>query len=94
MDEARVQRGFEAIDQLYGSTTRQRNEAAFLALRAADTTAAQALFARIGNDWSAAVWRSKARFDASRTGQPLGGVLPVGPATANDDQSDGASPGR
>ncbi len=94
MDEARLQRGFAAIDQLYGSTTRQRNEAAFLALRAADTTAAQTLFARIGNDWSAAVWGSKARFDASRTGQPLGGVFPVGPAAANDDQSDGASGGR
>ena len=81
MDEARVQRGFVALDQLYGSTNRERNEAAFLALRAGDTAAAQGLFTRIGNDWSEAVWSSKARFDASRTGQPVGGVPPVGPAT-------------
>lgn len=80
MDEARVQRGFTALDQLYGSTNLERNEAAFLALRAGDTATAQELFTRIGNDWSAPVWRSKARFDASRTGQPVGGVPPVGPA--------------
>ena len=93
LDEARVQRGFAALDQLYGSTNRERNEAAFLALRSADTAAAQALFARIGNDWSAAVWRSKARFDASRTGQPVGGVLPVGPVTAGAEEGAVASPG-
>jgi hypothetical protein len=93
MDEARVQRGFAALDQMYGSTNRERNEAAFLALRAGDTTAAQALFARIGNDWAAAVWRSKARFDASRTGQPVGGVLPVGPVPAGVDQGNAANAG-
>jgi len=93
MDEGRLQRGFAALDQLYGSTNRQRNEAAFLALRAADTAVAQALFARIGNDWSATVWRSKARFDASRTGKPVGGVLPVRPVTPGLDQPDEANPG-
>ncbi len=92
MDETRVQRGFAALDQLYGSTNRERNEAAFLAVRAGDVSTAQALFARIGNDWSGAVWRSKARFDATRTGQPVGGVLPVGPVTAQADQGVVASP--
>ena len=87
MDEGRAQRGFAALDQLYGSTTREENEAAFLAVRAGDTAAAQALFARIGNDWSARVWRSKARFDASRTGQAVGNVLPVGPGVAAVDQN-------
>ena len=86
MNETRVQRGFTAVDQLYGSTNRQRNEAAFLALRAGDTATAQTLFARIGNDWSENVWGSKARFDASRTGQPIGGVMPVTAETGNTER--------
>ena len=89
MDEARIQRGFAALDQLYGSTSRERNQAAFLAVRAGDTAAAQILFAQIGNDWSSTVWRSKARFDASRTGQTIGNVQPLGPglpAAGQDDQ--------
>jgi hypothetical protein len=90
--ETREQQGFAALDQLYGSTNRERNEAAFLALRAGDTTAAQALFARIGNDWSASVWRSKARFDASRTGQPVGGVMPIAPEPTGLDQGAAADP--
>lgn len=81
MDEARIQRGFLSLDQLYGATNRERNIAAFLALRAGDTETAQQLFARIGNDWAAGVWGSKARFDASRTGQPVGNVQPIGPPT-------------
>ena len=89
LSEAREERGFTALDQMYGSTNRERNEAAFLALRAGDTATAQGLFARIGNDWSSTVWGSKARFDASRTGQPVGEVPPVGmanvvPATSGD----------
>ena len=85
MDEARIQKAFLALEQLYGSTNRQRNEAAFLALRAGDRSTAQTLFSKIGNDWSEAVWRSKARFDASRTGQPLGGVEPVGQAGTSSE---------
>ena len=77
LNEARVQKGFAALEQLYGSTNRQRNEAAFLAVRAGDTAAAQAMFARIGEDWSATVWQSKARFDATRTGQTIGNVEPL-----------------
>jgi hypothetical protein len=92
LEEARVQRGFTALDQLYGSTNRERNEAAFLAARAGDTAAAQALFARIGNDWAASVWGSKARFDASRTGQPVGGVQPVGPSAASVGQPAPSNP--
>lgn len=81
MEEARVQRGFVALSQLYGYTNGYLNSAAFMALRAGDTATAQQLFKKIGDDWFAGVWGSKARFDASRTGQPVGGVLPVGPVT-------------
>jgi len=64
---------------------------AYLALRAGDTETAQQLFGRIGNNWDESVWRSKALFDASRTGQPVGGVKPLrvdspgtGTSSAND----------
>jgi hypothetical protein len=73
----RVQRGFAAIEQLYGSTSHQRNVMAYLALRAGDTATARAMFARIGDDWSQSVWRTKVLYDASRTGQAIAGVDPV-----------------
>jgi hypothetical protein len=51
----RVQRGFAAIELLYGSTNYERNVMAYLALRSGDASAAQKLFVRIGNDWSESV---------------------------------------
>jgi hypothetical protein len=87
----RVRQGFSALDQLYGSTNRQRNALAYLALRAGDTPTAQQIFTRIGDDWDESVWKTKALFDASRTGQTVGGTRPLradgaagGTATAND----------
>ncbi len=67
----RVQRGFAAIESLYGSTNHERNVMAYLAVRGGDTATAQQLFARIGNDWSESVWKTKAAFDAARTGQTV-----------------------
>jgi hypothetical protein len=67
-----VQRGFVAIESLYGSTNHERNVMAYLALRSGDAATAQQLFARIGNDWSEPVWKTKAAFDAGRTGQAVG----------------------
>lgn len=73
----RVRQGFLALDRLHGTTNVQRNAMAFLALRAGDTRTAQQLFAKIGDDWVWGVWHSKARFEASRMGRPVGGVPPV-----------------
>ena len=67
----RAQRGFAAIESLYGSTSHERNVMAFLALRSGDAATAQRLFARIGNDWSESVWKTKAAFDAARTGKAI-----------------------
>jgi hypothetical protein len=64
----RVQRGFAAVESLYGSTNGQRNVMAYLALHRGDNATAQQLFARIGNDWSKAVWKTKEAFDAGRSG--------------------------
>ena len=63
----RVQRGFTAMESLYGATNHQRNVMAYLAVRSGDTATAQQLFARIGNDWSQSVWKTKAAFDAAGT---------------------------
>ena len=68
----RMQQGFAAIESLYGSTSHQRNVMAFLALRNGDSATAQQQFARIGNDWSESVWKTKAAFDAARTGNAVG----------------------
>jgi hypothetical protein len=62
----RVQQGFAAIESLYGSTSHERNVMAYLALRSGDAATAQQLFARIGNDWSESVWKTKPAFDAGR----------------------------
>ncbi len=78
----RVHRGYAALKQLYGTNNFERNAFAFLALRAGDVQTAQQAFARIGDDWDQSVWRSKARFDASRTGQAIAGVQPVQPEKA------------
>lgn len=74
---ARVRQGYFALQQLYGTNNYQRNAMAYLALQAGDTQTAQQMFRQIGNDWDQAVWRSKARFDASRIGQSLGTTQPV-----------------
>ncbi|MGB6310528.1 MAG: hypothetical protein WBF89_22325 [Steroidobacteraceae bacterium] len=78
MSWPRVQEGFASIEQLYGSTNYQRNAMAYLALRAGDAATAKQLFARIGNDWDHDVWKTKARFDASRTGEAIANIEPVG----------------
>jgi hypothetical protein len=81
----RVKQGFSALDQLHGSTNYQRNAMAYMALRAGDAETAQQMFTRIGNDWEQSVWRSKAFFDASRTGKAVGNTQPL--------RADGAAPG-
>jgi Domain of unknown function (DUF4034) len=83
MSWPRVQRGFAALEQLYGSTNYQRNVMAFLALRAGDEQSAQQAFQRIGNNWNQNVWKSKERFDASRTGQTIAATKPI--TTVTDD---------
>jgi hypothetical protein len=74
----RVRRGFAATESLYRSTNHERNVMAFLAVRSGDTTTAQQLFARIGNDWNQSVWKTKAAFDAARTGNAVAASTAAG----------------
>jgi hypothetical protein len=62
----RVKLGFAALERLYGSTNDLRNRMAFMAVRQKDSAFAQQMFARIGNDWSSAVWGMKERFDSAK----------------------------
>jgi len=79
MSWGRVRQGFFALQQLYGVNNYQLNAFAFLALRAGDAQSAQLAFSQIGDDWNGMVWRSKARFDASRTGKAISDIQPVQP---------------
>ncbi len=67
----RVKLGFAALEKLYGSTNRELNALAFMALRAGDTEFAQQLFARIGDDWDQNVWHTKERFETSKSSLSL-----------------------
>jgi hypothetical protein len=63
----RVKQGFTSLQQLYGVTNYQRNALAFMAVRQQeDREFAQQLFARLGDNWSERVWRSKDKFDRSK----------------------------
>jgi hypothetical protein len=73
----RIRQGYSALDQQYGTTNRERNMMAWLAIRTGDKETAQQLFARIGNDWDESVWKTKVRFDASRTGKAIGDTKPL-----------------
>lgn len=91
MSWPRVAQGFAALEQLYGSTNYERNVMAYMALRAGDVATATQLFARIGNDWDQSVWKSKARYDASRTGRAIADVQPVHADVSRTNNSSGSS---
>lgn len=63
----RVKQGFASLEQLYGSTSFERNAMAFMAVRQGDQQFAQQLFARIGDDWSERVWRRREKFEDAKT---------------------------
>jgi hypothetical protein len=67
----RVKQGFAALERLYGSTNRELNALAFMAVRQGDSEFAQQLFARIGDDWDQNVWRGKERFESSKSSLSL-----------------------
>ena len=89
---SRVQRGFAAIESLYKSTNHERNVMAYLALRSGDAATAQQLFARIGNDWSASVWKTKAAFDSGRIGSAAGNSTKSSGDVVTIIRTDGGSP--
>ncbi len=67
----REKQGFAALEQLYGTTNHLLNAMAFMAVRQGDRTYAQQIFSRIGDNWDEEVWRSKERFNNSKTSLSL-----------------------
>lgn len=61
-----VKQGFAALEQLYGSTNREVNAAAYMAVRERDREFAQQLFTRIGDNWDESVWHTKEIFNRSK----------------------------
>ncbi len=66
LDWPRLQRGYEALGQLYGATKLDQNLFARMAYRYHDAEVAKRQFAQIGDKWSRSVWKTEARFNKAR----------------------------
>jgi hypothetical protein len=62
----RIQRGFEALKRQRGTSFEALNLLGRAAVKNRDPMVADRLFARIGDQWSEEVWRSRQRFESSR----------------------------
>jgi hypothetical protein len=62
----RIQRGFEALKRQRGTSFEAMNLLTRAAVKNRDPMVADRLFARIGDQWSEEVWRSRQRFESSR----------------------------
>lgn len=63
---ARILKGYEAVERLYGTNNFEHNTIALLALRVGDRQTARQAFKKIGDNWDPDVWGSKEPFNAAR----------------------------
>ncbi|HLJ88310.1 MAG TPA: hypothetical protein VKZ53_15935 [Candidatus Angelobacter sp.] len=66
MSWPRLLRGYQTLEELYGTTPAQRNMVAYMALTARDTKTAQKMFDQIGENWDEKTWRSYENFESAR----------------------------
>jgi hypothetical protein len=66
MSWPRIQKGFAAVNELYGTSTSDLNELAHFATRAMDRGVAAKLFMEIGEDWDKGTWGTRRYFESSR----------------------------
>jgi len=66
LDWPRLQRGYDALGQMYGITKADLNLFARMAYRYHDAEVGKRLFAQIGDKWSRNVWKTEARFNKAR----------------------------
>jgi hypothetical protein len=59
----RIQEGYAALVELYGTSARQMNRFAYMAIKMNDADSAQRMFARIGEGWDKETWRTRKYFD-------------------------------
>jgi hypothetical protein len=62
----RIQKGYAAEEELYGTSNYKLNQFAHLAIRAEDQPVALQAFLHIGSKWSKDVWKSRAYFASCR----------------------------
>lgn len=62
----KIQLGYAALEELYGTSMIKLNQYACLAVLQNDMTLAQQLFARIGDDWDESTWKTKKYFDSCK----------------------------
>jgi hypothetical protein len=62
----KIQKGYEALDQLYGVSTLKRNRFAYMAYLAADRAVTQKVLLQAGDDWDKQTWGSKDHFEDVR----------------------------
>jgi tetratricopeptide (TPR) repeat protein len=73
---SRIQEGFAALEEFYRVTPLKLNRFAMLAAAYGDKAVAAKTFLRIGPNWDASVWGSRARFEAERNWAGLPASLP------------------
>ena len=62
----RIQRGYAALDQLYGVSNLKRNRFAYMAYLAPDGPVAGEVLTQIGDNWDKEIWGSNERFESIR----------------------------
>lgn len=66
MSWPRIQEGYKALTQLYGTSRLKENRFAYMAYLAKDKTVARDVFTRIGADWEPTLWRKRQSFETVR----------------------------
>ena len=66
MSWEKIQQGYAAEEELYGTSIHKLNEFAHLAIRAEDRPVALPLFVRIGDNWDKDTWKTRSYFDSSK----------------------------
>jgi hypothetical protein len=84
LDWQRIQRGFAALNQTYGTTNAHLNQFAFMAYKFGDRQVAQQQFSVIGNHWTQGVWRDRMFFDRARDWAGARTVWPSGSGAASE----------
>ena len=66
MSWPKIKEGYAALGELYGTSKLKRNRFAMMAAKAADKSAAQQMFAEIGDNWEAGTWIKRSAFENAK----------------------------
>jgi hypothetical protein len=66
MSWPRIQRGYVALKEQYGTTTLRLNQLARLAITFGDAQVAQRMFANMGENWDKDIWVTREYFESAR----------------------------